>query len=230
MTSILPVPNSQLSPDELLAALNAPGDAKAAQPQLGQEDFLRLLTTQLQNQDPTDPLDPKDMITDLTGFNQLEATLKLNKSMAEVVQGFTNLQTMQAASLIGKSVKVEGETLSYQAGDQAQIKLVAEQPAQDVKLVISDGSGPVREIPIGTVNAGEQIASWDGLDSLGQPAASGVYQLTAYGTDENGEVVSLKTIVPTRVNSVAIQPGSTLQLTLATGEVVSMDSVREISQ
>ncbi len=230
MATITSLPTTQLSAEDYLAALNAPSEAQAPDTQLGQEDFLRLLTTQLQNQDPTDPVDTKDMTTDLTAFNQLEATLKLNKSMAEAVQGFTNLQTMQAANLIGKSVKVEGEMIEYTAGDQAQIKLVTEQSLQDVRLIVSDASGPVREIFVGTVSAGEQIVTWDGQDALGQIAPSGEYQLTAYGLDANGEVASVTTVVPTRVNSVAIQPGGLLQLTLATGEVVNMDSIREITE
>ncbi len=230
MATITPLPTTQLSSEDFLAALNAPSGAQAPDTQLGQEDFLRLLTTQLQNQDPTDPVDAKDMITDLTGFNQLEATLKLNETMAEAVQGFTNLQTMQAANLIGKSVKVEGEMLEHTSGAQEQIKLVSEQSLQDVRLIVSDDAGPVREIFVGTVSAGEQIATWDGLDELGQAVSSGEYKLTAYGVDANGDIASLTTIVPTRVSSVAIQPGGLLQLTLATGEVVNMDSVREISE
>ncbi|SIN78295.1 flagellar basal-body rod modification protein FlgD [Sulfurivirga caldicuralii] len=227
------LPTTQPSPDELLSALNAPSDPsklKNGMQQLGQEDFLRLLTTQLQNQDPTDPLDPKDMITDLTGFNQLEATLKLNKSMAEVVQGFANLQTMQAATLIGKHVKVQAESLEHVAGQPEQIKLDIATPLKDAKLVISDGSGVVKEMDLGTVNAGEQVINWDGTDSLGQNVPAGPYKVIAYGEDENGEIQSIATILPTRVTSVAIQDGGTLKLTLATGEVVDMNNVREISQ
>ncbi len=223
-------PTTQLSPDEVLAALNAPSTKPLPKPQLGQADFLRLLTTQLQNQDPTDPLDPKDMITDLTGFNQLEATLRLNESMAQVVQGFANLQTMQAAGLIGKSVKVAADSLDHAAGQTEQVKLKVAQPLQDVKLVVSDGNGPVREIALGTLNAGEELVNWDGLDSLGQPVASGVYKVMAYGTDENGEIQSITTIVPARITSVAIEDGGNLKLSLATGEIVEMDAVREISE
>ena len=227
------LPNTQPSPDELLAALNAPADParlKNGMQTLGQDDFLRLLTTQLQNQDPTDPMDPKDMITDLTGFNQLEATLKLNQSMAEVVQGFANLQTMQAASLIGRHVKVEAGELEHAPGQPEQIKLDIATPLKNARLVISDGNGIVKEIQIGTVNAGEKVINWDGTDSLGQEVPPGQYKIIAYGEDENGEIQSIATVVPTRVTSVAIEPGGQLKLTLATGEVVDMTSVREISE
>ncbi len=229
----LPLPNSQPTPEELLAALNAPADPaklKSHQKVLGQTDFLRLLTTQLRTQDPTKPMDPKDMVTNLTGFNQLEATLKLDKSMSALVQGFANLQTMQAASLIGKHVRVKAESIEHTAGQPEQIKLNITTPLQDAKLVVSDGSGVVKQITLGTLNTGEKVINWDGTDSLGQEVPAGQYKIIAYGTDENGNVKSIDTILPTRVTSVAIKQGGTLKLTLATGEVVDMNSIREISQ
>ena len=170
------------------------------------------------------------MITDLTGFNQLEATLSLNRSMEAVVNGFANLQTMQAAGLIGKSVKVDADSFEHVSGETEQLKLNVAQPLRDVTLVISDESGLVKEVPVGTLNAGETLVSWDGTDSLGQLAPDGVYKVTAYGTDENGEVQSIATIVPARITSVAIEGGGNLKLSLATGQIVDMDSVREISE
>ncbi len=225
------LPTTQPSPQEILAGLNDTSNRKAApKAALGQDDFLRLLTTQLQNQDPTKPMDPKDMITDLTGFNQLEATLKLNKSMADVVNGFANLQTMQAATLIGKHVKVKAESLEHVAGQPEQIKLDVSAPLKNAKVVISDGSGVVKEIAVGSVNAGEKVINWDGTDALGQEVPPGEYKVIAYGEDKNGDIQSIDTILPTRVTSVAIKDGGTLKLTLASGEVVDMSNVREISQ
>ncbi|HIQ40609.1 MAG TPA: flagellar hook capping protein [Sulfurivirga caldicuralii] len=228
MSTILP--STQPTRDEILAALNAPSNTRPQADPLGQEDFLRLLTTQLQNQDPTDPMDPKDMITDLTGFNQLEATLKLNASMDVLVNGLASLQTMQAAGLIGKSVKVEADSFEHTAGETEQLKLKVDQPLQDVTVVISNEGGLVKEIPVGTLNAEDKLISWDGTDSLGQLVADGVYKVTAYGTDERGEIQSIATIVPARITSVAIEGSGGLKLSLATGEIVSMDSVREITE
>lgn len=228
MVTILP--STQPSSEELLAALNAPSNYEPQSQTLGQEDFLRLLTTQLQNQDPTDPMDTEDMITDLTAFNQLEASLQLNESMDVLVNGLASLQTMQAAGLIGKSVRVAAERFEHQAGQSEQLKLSLDQPLSDVTLVISDDSGLVREIPVGTLNAGEELVNWDGLDSLGQAVPTGIYQVTAYGTDEQGEIQSIATIVPARITSVAINGEGGLKLSLATGEIVDMDSVREITE
>ena len=216
---------------DYLAALNKATDLSRVAPKqnLGQADFLRLLTTQLANQDPTQPMDAKNMITDLTGFNQLEATLRLNDSMKEILSGFAGLQTMQAASLIGKSVQVQAQQLYHEAGAPEDFKLMLDQPLSDVRVVIGDSSGLVREISLGALQKGEQGVNWDGFNANGEEAPSGDYTITAYGTDVNGEVQTISTIVAARVNSVGLEPGGKVKLTLDTGEVIDMKNVRAIS-
>jgi flagellar basal-body rod modification protein FlgD len=187
--------------------------------QMGQADFLRLLTTQLQNQDPSKPMDPTQFVTDLTQMSQLEATNKMNESIIAMTNSFQNLQTMQATSLIGQNVVVNGDEFSHTNAQPSTIRLNSDQPLTDVKLVISSDSGFVKEINVGDLT-GEDTVSWDGLDRDGQAVASGVYQLTAYGEDENGDLTTVQSIV-------SDQRGE-MTLTLATGERISMDDVREI--
>lgn len=196
---------------------------------MGQADFLRLLTTQLQNQDPSKPMDPTSFVTDLTQMSQLEATTKMNESIVAMMTGFQNLQTMQAASIIGKSVQVTGEDFSHNQGVASQFRLSTDQPLTDVKVVITDGSGVVKELDVADITSGEKTVEWNGLDDVGAEKASGVYSLTAYGTDENGELQSIDTVVASRVNTVGVETDGSMTLTLATGEKVQMDDVREIS-
>lgn len=143
--------------------------------------------------------------------------------------GFQNLQTLQGASLIGKNVQVDGEQFSHTQGTASQFRLSTDQPLSDVKVVVSNNSGVVKEIDVGTLQNGEQSISWDGLDKNEQVRPSGEYSLTAYGTDENGELQSVDTVVASRVNSVGVNTDGSITLTLATGERVGMDAVREIS-
>lgn len=203
--------------------------ASAPENQLGQADFLRLLTTQLQNQDPSDPMDPTQFVTDLTQMSQLEATTKMNESISAMTTSFQSMQTMQAASMIGKNVQVNGGDFSHVEGGESQLVLNLDQPLEDVKVVISDKSGMVKEISLDDLNSGEEIISWDGTDNNGNVKGSGVYSLTVYGTDEEGEIQMVDTVVGSKVNSVAVNDDSTVTLTLATGERVSMNDVREIS-
>ncbi|BCN92964.1 basal-body rod modification protein FlgD [Thiomicrorhabdus immobilis] len=205
-----------------------PGDS-APSNVMGQADFLRLLTTQLQNQDPSKPMDPTAFVTDLTQMSQLEATTKMNESILAMTASFQNMQTMQAASIIGKNVQVTGEDFSHTQGQSSQFRLNSELPLTDVTVVISDEYGVVKELNVADMSAGEKTIDWNGLDNVDVSRPSGVYSLTAYGTDANGELQSIDTVVGSRVNSVGVNSDGSMTLTLATGERVSMDTVREIS-
>lgn len=196
---------------------------------MGQADFLMLLTTQLQNQDPSKPMDPTSFVTDLTQMSQLEATTTMNQSILTMATSFQNMQTMQGASLIGKNVQVTGEDFSHSQGQNSQFRLNTDIPLSDVKVVISDANGIVKEISVSSLQSGEKVIDWDGLDDVGANRSSGIYSLTAYGTDADGELKSVDTVVASRVNSVGIGSDGNMTLTLATGERVAMDTVREIS-
>jgi flagellar basal-body rod modification protein FlgD len=225
------LPNINTGNTDYLSALQQVSDPSSSAPsnELGQAEFLMLLTTQMQNQDPSKPMDPTDFVTDLTAMSQLEATTQMNSSIKAMTLGFQNLQTLQGASLIGRNVQVEGESFSHTQGAVTQFGLNASAALSDVKVVISNDSGIVKEMDIGTLQPGEKIIDWNGLDDVGASSGGGLYKLTAYGTDESGELQAINTVVPSKVNVVGINPDGTITLTLATGEKVGMDAVREIS-
>lgn len=196
---------------------------------LGQADFLMLLTTQLQNQDPSKPMDATSFVTDLTQMSQLESSNKMNESILAMATSFQNIQTMQAASLIGKNVQTEGRDFSHVAGEESLFRLSTNESLEDITILISSEDGKVQELNYAELAIGEKSISWDGLDDNKKISKDGIYSLTAYGTNVDGEIKSIDTIVGTRVNSVGVSSDGSMTLTLATGERVSIDSVREIS-
>lgn len=216
---------------DYMKALQQNTNPKASAPSqsLGQAEFLMLLTTQMQNQDPSKPMDPTNFVSDLTAMSQLESTTQMNASIMAMTQGFQSLQTLQGASLIGKNVQVTGEQFSHTEGQPSQLTLNTKEPLSDVKVVITDKNGVVKELAVGTLQSGDKIIDWDGLDNSDVARRTGDYSITAYGTDENGDLKTVGTIVPSRVNSVGINSDGSISLTLATGEKVSMSKVREIS-
>ena len=213
---------------DFLKAMQQNSSGTNSEKQLGQQDFLMLLTTQLQNQDPSKPMDPTSFVTDLTQMSQLESSNQMNESIMSMASSFQNVQTMQAASLIGKNVQAEGKDFSHIFGQESAITLNTEEPLTDVKVVMFDESGQVAEMHIESFE-GEKNITWDGIDEDGKQSASGVYSLMAYGTDSEGETQTIGTVVGTRVNTVGIGSDGGMTLTLATGEKVKMDAVREIS-
>ncbi|VAW45585.1 Flagellar basal-body rod modification protein FlgD [hydrothermal vent metagenome] len=204
-----------------------------------QADFLLLLTTQMQNQDPSKPMDATDFVTDLTQMGQLEATNDMNASILAMTASFNNLQTMQGASLIGKNVQIEGDKFSYSSEQPSSFSLNTDEPFIDITIVISDDDGIVKELSYADFLSDREKASWDGvpnksiewdgLDDVGAARGDGVFSITAYGTDSTGETKSINTVVGSRVNTVGIGADGSMTLTLATGEKVAMDTVREIS-
>lgn len=197
--------------------------------QMGQADFLRLLTTQMQNQDPSKPMDPTSFVTDLTQMSQLESTNTMNSSMLAMASSFQNMQTVQGASLIGKNVQVSGEDFSHTKGQTSQFSLNTAVPLTDVKVVVSDASGVVKEMSVADMQSGDKTVDWNGLDNADVVKGDGVYSLTAYGTNPDGQLQSIDTLVASKVNSVGINSNGSMTLTLATGEKVAMETVREIS-
>lgn len=212
-------------------SLQKTGNASASAPntQMGQKEFLMLLTTQMMNQDPTKPMDPTNFVSDLTQMSQLESTTQLNASVMAMTAGFQNLQVMQAASLIGKNVMAEGEKFSHQQGQSSQLRLNTEEPLTDVKVVITNSSGVVKELAWpGNLPKGDTVMNWDGLNSEGGEAASDTYSFVAYGYNADGDIKPIKTVVGTAVTSVGVSGDGSMTLTLATGERINMNAVREI--
>jgi len=216
---------------DYISSLQKTTDPKKNAPnqQLDQADFLRLLTTQLANQDPNKPMDPNNFVTDLTQMSQLESTNKMNESMLAMTNSLQSMQVMQSASLIGKNVQAVGDLLSHQQGTISDIKLDLKESLTDVNVVISNDSGPVQELFLDDLPAGEKIAQWDGIDKLGNVMPSDDYKLTVYGTNPSGDIKTIDTIVPSRINSIGINSDGSARATLATGEIVNVDEIREIS-
>lgn len=221
------MPNTQSKTEALQQAGNPA--AFAPDKAMGQKDFLMLLTTQMMNQDPTQPMDPTAFVSDLTQMSQLEATTQLNSSVMAMTMGFQNLQVMQASSMIGKNVVAQGEMISHQAGEASTIRLNTEEPLSNVKLVITNSSGVVRELDYPSLARGETTMSWNGKNDAGIDVAGGDYRLVAFGYDAEGEIKAVDSFVGTSVRSVSVEKDGGMMLTLSTGERVKMDAVREIS-
>lgn len=207
-----------------------PTGSASGKKELGQDDFLMLLTTQMQNQDPSKPMDPSSFITDLTQMSQLESTNKMQATMEEVSLGFKNLQVLQGSSLIGKSVEAVASSFSLQKNESQDFGLDSPEFLENVKIDITDKLGnPVKTISIGNTPQGLKNIEWDGLNNVGDPADSGDYTLSAYGENSDGETVSINTIIPTKISSINVKDGGNISLTLANGETTELNSVRRIS-
>ncbi len=156
-----------------------------------QDDFLKLLIAQLQNQDPLQPMDNQQFAVQLATFNSLEQLISINDKIGslQTSQGATN--QFNAASLIGKSITSNGNTVSLQPGSPSSIAYQLGANASRVVVNVLDTSGAlVRQILAGAQSAGDQSVQWDGKDAAGNAAPAGLYSFEVNAFDANGKQVT----------------------------------------
>lgn len=153
-----------------------------------QDRFLRLLTTQLKNQDPLSPMDNAQVTSQLAQISTVDGIERLNATLEKLMGNATDAQAVQAAALVGHSVMVPGAGLILKDGAaMGAVDLAAD--ADKVTVTISDAHGlPVRILDLGAREAGSHAFKWDGLSDAGSAAANGRYKLTVTARQGEGTV------------------------------------------
>jgi flagellar basal-body rod modification protein FlgD len=155
------------------------------------ETFLSLLTTQLKNQNPLDPLDTNQFTSQLVQFTSVEQQLKTNEFLEAMVMSSSAGSNGQAVSYIGKVVTASG-VRSELSGGGADWNFYAEKAA-DVTVTIRDAAGNVVHTHKGNVAEGETVFRWDGVGSDGKTRPDGTYSISIDARDANGRLVSVST-------------------------------------
>jgi flagellar basal-body rod modification protein FlgD len=161
--------------------------------------FLQLLTTQLQNQNPLDPLDTNQFTQQLVQFAQVEQQLKSNDQLSSLVSLQKTAQNTAALGFVGEKVGVSGSTAALTNGT-ATWNLNVPKPAT-ATLTIASSTGQTVYSGTGTVNAGTQPFTWDGTDSDGNQLPDGRYTLTVTAQDASGQTVAIPTEIEAVVDS-----------------------------
>jgi flagellar basal-body rod modification protein FlgD len=162
--------------------------------------FLQLLTTQLQNQNPLDPLDTNQFTQQLVQFAGVEQQINMNTQLQSLVSLQQAAQGSQALDFVGKTVTVSGATAPLING-QAQWTYNPPSPAK-ATFTISDSTGQTVFSQTGIVQPGAQQFNWNGLDNSGRQWADGNYTLTITAAGANGQSVAVPTTVTGIVDSV----------------------------
>jgi len=197
--------------------------------ELGQEDFLALLTTQLANQDPFDPLDNKEFIAQMAQFSSLSSLEDLSTSFESLSTSLTSNQALQASALVGREVLIPADRglLGETGSIEGQVEL--QSATRDIWVEVKDQSGQVvRRMNVGSYSEGTLPIQWDGYNENGDRMPPGVYQINVYGrTGDTNE--QLSTQIRANVDSVSFSNNSS-QILLNLGELgqVYLQDVREI--
>lgn len=148
-----------------------------------QADFLKLMTAQLQAQDPTKPVDNSQFVSQMAQFSQLSATQQLDTDLqgfsSNVSAGMQTTQVLGSSNLLNRSVLVPSSTMSFD-GSHSVGGAVNVTSAGNVSVNVLDSSGNVvRSMSLGNQSAGLAQFSWDGKDNNGNTVADGSYTLAA---------------------------------------------------
>ena len=195
---------------------------------LGQEDFLRLMTTQLRMQSPLKPLENGQFLAQMAQFSAVQGIQELTASFAKLADALAAARSLQAAAMVGREVMVPGSALDLQG--QGGVRGAVELPAGSGEVVVRvlDASGQlVRRLDLGSRPAGLVPFTWDGTDEAGEPVPPGTYRFEAQARID-GETQALEGYRLARVRSVAIGGEEGVRLQLADGGQVDLAQVRQI--
>ena len=145
-------------------------------PTLGKDDFLKLLMTQLTHQNPLDPMDMNQLLSQTAQLTQVEQLQNLNQSLLYLAAATTASGVTQASMLIGKTGKVTGSNVAFDGRSPVQLPYTLVGAGAPVQVQVLDSSGNVlRTLNANPRTPGEYAATWDGKDANGKPVSAGTY-------------------------------------------------------
>jgi flagellar basal-body rod modification protein FlgD len=197
---------------------------------LGQDEFLKLLTTQLTHQDPTKPMDNGAFLGQMAQFSTVSGIQDLQASFKDFAASISSDQALQAASLVGRYVSAPSQQALLSAGGSVMgdFELPSSSPSVTMKIVNPQTGETMRDINLGAQASGTTSFVWDGMDNNGQFVDPGVYNVQALANID-GTSTALATNIYSQVQSVSMGNASTgLQVNLAGLGPVKFNDLKQI--
>ena len=187
--------------------------------------FLNLLVTQLQNQDPLDPLDANEFTSQLVQFASVEQQIFQNSNLEKLLNLQETNQISQMVDFIGKRVEYLGQELSLEKGN-AELSYVMPSGVVDANVNISNSAGLNVFFAKGDTTAGKHTVIWDGVDKNGIQQSDGKYSVLVSGTDPQGNLVTIEHLMVGSVSGAGVDES---QVKLFIGEDIIIDQETIIS-
>ena len=212
---------AQFAPPEIDPATQKKNDS------LGQEEFMRLLVTQLENQDPTKPMDNFQFLSQIAQFGMVSGIQESQEALTTMSESLFSNRVLQATELVGKRVLTGSDTAVL--SEDSDIRGVVELPnaASSVAVDVIDSTGQlVRTIQLGA-STGRTEFNWDGFDDAGELAPAGQYSLVGRAVVEGVEQATA--VLPAiKVSSISVgASGTAINLHLESGSTVPVSNVQE---
>lgn len=201
---------------------SASNSASGSNTTLNQNDFFRLMTTQLESQDPLNPMNSDQYAAELAAFSTASGVQQLQTTVSGIGQQIASTAGIQASSLVGHDVAVSGNLLAFAGSGSAPGAFNLASSAANVTVTVKDGNGnQVASINLGPRNAGIQNFTWNGAKTGGGTAAAGAYtfQINALDTKGNAITVAPYAVVPVAGVTLNGQNGPIVSLAGGLGSV-----------
>jgi flagellar basal-body rod modification protein FlgD len=187
------------------------------------QTFLTLLTTQLQNQNPLDPLDTNQFTQQLVQFAGIEQQLKSNEQLKSLVEIEKSAQATQALVYVGNTVAVDGSTAAF---DKSATWNFRSEKDATATITITSSTGQTAYTGDFPLTKGNSSFVWDGKGNDGVQWPAGTYTMTATGKDSSGNTVAISTEVQGIVDSVDLSASPPL-LSIG-GQSYTTDKIKRV--
>lgn len=195
---------------------------------LDQEDFMTILLAQLKYQDPNDPMDDKEMASQVVQYSNLEALNNINEGVQTLVESTSSTSLTSGVNYIGKSIKSSGYNLTVNDGTVSTLYYSLGEAVTNVTANVYDKDGDLlRSESLGSKGIGDYTYVWDGKDTDGNVMADGTYGVIVRAENAEGEKVLVQSQISGVVTGVKTSSG-TVYLELADGRTVELANVTEV--
>jgi len=195
---------------------------------LGQDAFLQLLVTQLQYQDPLNPMDDKEFVAELAQFSSLEQLTEINTGIGNLATQGTQQQLLGAVNFIGKTIEATGNAVSLTDGTATPVTFTLPSDAETCLVNVLDTSGQVvRTVDLGATSAGKVEFTWDGKDYNGNVMTDGQYQVAMTATDADGTAMKTTSTMTGTVTGIS-QENGTYYLNIGNGRNVAFTDITNV--
>ncbi|MDP2901548.1 MAG: flagellar hook assembly protein FlgD [Methylovulum sp.] len=197
---------------------------------LGQDEFLKLMTTQMTHQDPTKPMQNGEFLSQMAQFGTVSGIQGLQQSFKDFSASISSDQALQAASLVGRNVSVPSDYGLLPAGGEINGSFDLSASASTVNVLITDPQtgDVVRKINLDQQSAGSVPFKWDGFNDAGALASPGLYKVQAQASIEGVNTV-FQPAIDSRVESVSMSNGSSgVQVNLAGLGATGFNKIKQI--
>lgn len=216
--------------ESLLASSTTATATSSSSTSLTSDDFIALLCTELEYQDPTEPMDNSQMVDQMTQYSQLEQLTEMNAKMDSLTGALNNQGIASGLNYLGKRVEASGYTINKDGEDISSLYLTLEEDAAELVVNIYDSNGSIVDTQTFTdIDAGTVSFAWDGTDYDGDEVDDGNYYILTKAYDADGDTVKCSTTTTGTVTGVSNSDDGVV-LTLDDGRTVYLADVTYATQ